>query len=362
MFFSGFVTSTAGSFENVSLGSFAVFPTKTARATIAPVHSSRSPDPGQSPTPQRNVARRLGRPRTGRRGAHAVGNSRRPIVKEGLQLFGASEGARLARSGTADRGTRAPIRDLLRVGRSLKRGMAEQRHALPICRACDAFSRSPFWLSSPRQRRSPGRPSETAQANGQGCGAGANGSAGIRVCGPSGRRASPTGSATSSPRPPPPTVISGHVAGWIGVGGPDQGANGQTLWLQVGVASIPDMLTMVYAEITRGGQDPVFVPLVQNVQVGESHKVAVLEMSGRPNWWRLWLDVSSRLIPWAAAELDETVVPHRDRRVVERRPGGMQLVRLPLRRRRRRRGDRPVRGTRSPPASSSRIAASTSSA
>jgi hypothetical protein len=89
-----------------------------------------------------------------------------------------------------------------------------------------------------------------------------------------------------------PAAVGGsnHVAGWIGVGGPGQGANGQTLWLQVGVASIPDTPTMVYAEITRGGQDPVFVPLVQNVQVGESHKVAVLEMSGRPNWWRVWLD------------------------------------------------------------------------
>ena len=47
---------------------------------------------------------------------------------------------------------------------------------------------------------------------------------------------------------------------------------------------------MVYAEITRGGREPVFVPLLQNGRVGESHKVAVLEMSGRPNWWRVWLD------------------------------------------------------------------------
>ena len=88
-------------------------------------------------------------------------------------------------------------------------------------------------------------------------------------------------------------VVAGHVAGWVGVGGPGQGANGQTLWLQVGVASMPETPTMVYAEITRGGQEPVFVPLLQNVQVGETHKVAVLEMSGRPNWWRVWLDGSA---------------------------------------------------------------------
>lgn len=131
--------------------------------------------------------------------------------------------------------------------------------------------------------------SGTAEANGQPCGAGANGSQGYAYAGHQatktahGVRATITPTAVSG-------VVAGHVAGWIGVGGPGQGANGQTLWLQVGVASMPDTPTMVYAEITRGGQDPVFVSLLQDVQVGESHKVAVLEMSGKPNWWRVWLD------------------------------------------------------------------------
>ena len=62
------------------------------------------------------------------------------------------------------------------------------------------------------------------------------------------------------------------------------------MWLQVGVASIPDTPTMLYAEITRGGRDPQFLQLLQNVRVGESHKVAVLEIAGKPNWWRVWLD------------------------------------------------------------------------
>jgi hypothetical protein len=131
--------------------------------------------------------------------------------------------------------------------------------------------------------------SDAAQANGQACGAGANGSQGYAYAGHQatniahGVRATITPAATAN-------VASGHVAGWVGVGGPGQGANGQTLWLQVGVASMSQTPTMVYAEITRGGQDPVFVPLLQDVQVGESHKVAVLEMLGRPNWWRVWLD------------------------------------------------------------------------
>ncbi len=134
-----------------------------------------------------------------------------------------------------------------------------------------------------------GLESDTAQAKGQACGAGANGSQGYAYAGQQatkvahGIRATITPTAASN-------VAAGHVAGWIGVGGPGQGAGGQTLWLQIGVASLPATPMMVYAEITRGGREPVFVPLLQNVQVGESHRVAVLELAGRPNWWRVWLD------------------------------------------------------------------------
>ena len=134
-----------------------------------------------------------------------------------------------------------------------------------------------------------GAGSEAAQANGQACGAGANGSQGYAYAGHQATTVAHGVRATITPTAAA-NVTAGHVAGWIGVGGPGQGANGQTLWLQVGVASMPQTPTMVYAEITRGGQDPVVVPLIQDIQVGESHRVAVLEMSGKPNWWRVCLD------------------------------------------------------------------------
>jgi len=137
-----------------------------------------------------------------------------------------------------------------------------------------------------------GAASESAQANGQQCGAGANGTAGYAYAGHQATRVAHGVRATITPTVQA-NVAAGHVAGWIGVGGPGQGANGETLWLQVGVASMPDTPTMVYAEITRGGQDPVFVPLLQGIAVGESHRVAVLEMAGRPNYWRVWLDDSA---------------------------------------------------------------------
>ena len=131
--------------------------------------------------------------------------------------------------------------------------------------------------------------SSTAQANGQKCGAGTNGSPGYAYAGHQattiahGVRATITPTVRSN-------VAAGHVAGWIGVGGPGQGAGGTTQWLQVGISSIPDTPTMVYAEITRAGRDPVFLPLLQGIDVGESHTVAVMEMAGRPNHWRVWLD------------------------------------------------------------------------
>jgi len=87
-----------------------------------------------------------------------------------------------------------------------------------------------------------------------------------------------------------PSVASGHVAGWVGVGGPGQGANGQDAWIQAGVASMPGMDPFIYAEITREGREPEFILLEQGVPVGKSHRIAVLEMSGRRGWWRVWVD------------------------------------------------------------------------
>jgi hypothetical protein len=90
-----------------------------------------------------------------------------------------------------------------------------------------------------------------------------------------------------------PDVAAGHVAGWVGVGGPKQGADGEDAWIQVGIAAIPGMSQFLYAEITRGGRAPRFVLLEEAVAVGESRRVAVLEMGRRPGWWRVWVDGSA---------------------------------------------------------------------
>ena len=94
-----------------------------------------------------------------------------------------------------------------------------------------------------------------------------------------------------------PSVAAWHVAGWVGVGGPGQGANGEDEWLQVGIASLPGMDPMLYAEITKPGRTPQFRVLEGTVPVGESRQVAVLEMGGRPGWWRVWLNGSPATQP-----------------------------------------------------------------
>src|SRR5204862_2855270 len=46
----------------------------------------------------------------------------------------------------------------------------------------------------------------------------------------------------------------------------------------------------LYYEVTRAGQDPMYVELDSDVSPGTTHRVAVLEAAGRPNVWRVWLD------------------------------------------------------------------------
>lgn len=94
-----------------------------------------------------------------------------------------------------------------------------------------------------------------------------------------------------------PSVHVGHVAGWIGVGGQDQGADGHDAWIQVGIASTPGNGVAVYAEIARSSTTPKLVLVQEGVEVGQPYELAVLEMAGRPGRWRIWVDGSPVTAP-----------------------------------------------------------------
>jgi len=88
-----------------------------------------------------------------------------------------------------------------------------------------------------------------------------------------------------------PSVSFGHVAGWIGVGGPASGPGGTDEWIQVGLDSIDnDQTSRMYYEVTVAGSRPKYVELDPSVPAGEKHHYAVLEMAKHKSWWRVWVD------------------------------------------------------------------------
>ena len=86
-------------------------------------------------------------------------------------------------------------------------------------------------------------------------------------------------------------VLSGHVAGWVGVGGPRQGPNGADEWLQVGFSGFPQLAgNDLYYELALPGRQPTYHQLASNLPIGKAARIAVLEMHKRPNMWRVWLN------------------------------------------------------------------------
>ncbi len=86
-----------------------------------------------------------------------------------------------------------------------------------------------------------------------------------------------------------PRVVDGHVAAWVGVGGPGAGPNGADEWLQVGLSAFPGIGNSLYYEVALPGRHPRYVLVESNVPAGARRRVAVLEMSRRPNFWRVWV-------------------------------------------------------------------------
>ena len=86
-------------------------------------------------------------------------------------------------------------------------------------------------------------------------------------------------------------ILNGHVAGWVGVGGPGQGPNGTNEWLQIGYSGFPSITgSDIYYEVALPGRFPTYHQVSAGLPNGTVAKVTVLEMYRRPNWWRVWLN------------------------------------------------------------------------
>jgi hypothetical protein len=82
-----------------------------------------------------------------------------------------------------------------------------------------------------------------------------------------------------------PTLDGGHVAAWVGIGGPGLGPHGTDEWLQVGIASFDGPQGRLYYELALPGKKPKFVQLADGIQPGQVVRVAVLELPFHPNDW-----------------------------------------------------------------------------
>ena len=86
-------------------------------------------------------------------------------------------------------------------------------------------------------------------------------------------------------------VANGHVAGWVGVGGPGEGPGGKDEWIQVGFSGFEGSPNSdLYYEVTRAGSGPQYFEVEHDLPPGTSRRLAVLEVAGQPSAWRIWVD------------------------------------------------------------------------
>ena len=86
-------------------------------------------------------------------------------------------------------------------------------------------------------------------------------------------------------------VLAGHVAGWVGVGGPGKGPRGSDEWLQVGFSGFPTLSgNDLYYELTLPNGRPSYHQIAANLPFGQPARFAVLELHGRKDWWRVWVN------------------------------------------------------------------------
>lgn len=106
-----------------------------------------------------------------------------------------------------------------------------------------------------------------------------------------------------------PVVESGHVAGWVGVGGPGEGPSGSDEWIQVGLNSVPGGGNTLYYEVMRPGSGQVYGEVSTDVAVGRAVRVAVLETAGAPGTWRVWVDGRPATQPFVLPASHGTLTP-----------------------------------------------------
>jgi hypothetical protein len=86
-----------------------------------------------------------------------------------------------------------------------------------------------------------------------------------------------------------PDVTAGHVAGWVGVGGPGKGPNGTDEWLQIGYVGLPQgQPGQIYYEVTQPHVSPQYHTVQATLAPGAKNLITVSEVS--PDTWQASVD------------------------------------------------------------------------
>jgi hypothetical protein len=87
-----------------------------------------------------------------------------------------------------------------------------------------------------------------------------------------------------------PDVRAGHVAGWVGVGGPGLGPGKTDEWVQVGYSAFPTGETQVYYEVALPNKPPTYHTVVASLSPDAKNQLGVLELGGENGSWRVLLN------------------------------------------------------------------------
>jgi hypothetical protein len=105
-----------------------------------------------------------------------------------------------------------------------------------------------------------------------------------------------------------PIVLQGHVAAWVGVGADSEGPGLSNEWLQIGLSALPGGLAELYYEVARSSGIH-YVELPGSISRARRYAVAVLEMHGRPNVWRVWVNGHPASRPIWLADSNGSLTP-----------------------------------------------------
>ena len=88
----------------------------------------------------------------------------------------------------------------------------------------------------------------------------------------------------------PSDVTVGHVAAWIGVGGPGMGPGGSDEWVQAGIVHEEDGTDALYYEYKRPGDADATYVWLQEAVPGVAYSLFVYERATQRDAWRVMLN------------------------------------------------------------------------